>query len=329
MRVVVIGGTGHIGTFLVPRLVEAGYAVVNVSRSQKQPYRSHPSWAKVQQVVLDRTVEEAAETFGQRILELHGDVVIDLTCYTLESAKQLVEALVGTVSHFLHCGTIWVHGVSREVPTKEEQPRDPFGDYGIRKAAIESYLLRESRSGRFPATVLHPGHLVGPGWTPINPVGNFNPSIFSDLMRGNKVVLPNMGRECLHHVHADDVAHAFVQALTHWSAAVGESFHAVSPAALTLYGYAHAVASWFGVDAQLEFLPWEEWKQTVTTKEAQITWGHISRSSNCSIEKAERLLQYRPRYRSADATREAVFAMIADKVIDVQALNRQPSFPAQ
>ena len=38
------------------------------------------------------------------------DVVIDLTCYTPESTVHLVESLRGRVGHFLHCGTIWVHG---------------------------------------------------------------------------------------------------------------------------------------------------------------------------------------------------------------------------
>ena len=32
MRIVVIGATGHIGTFLVPRLVERGHKVVALSR---------------------------------------------------------------------------------------------------------------------------------------------------------------------------------------------------------------------------------------------------------------------------------------------------------
>jgi nucleoside-diphosphate-sugar epimerase len=31
-RVVVIGGSGHVGTYLVPRLVSAGFEVVSVSR---------------------------------------------------------------------------------------------------------------------------------------------------------------------------------------------------------------------------------------------------------------------------------------------------------
>ncbi|HIQ05374.1 MAG TPA: NAD(P)-dependent oxidoreductase [Anaerolineae bacterium] len=32
MRVVIIGGTGHVGTYLVPRLVEAGHEVISLSR---------------------------------------------------------------------------------------------------------------------------------------------------------------------------------------------------------------------------------------------------------------------------------------------------------
>jgi nucleoside-diphosphate-sugar epimerase len=317
MRVLIIGGTGHIGTYLTPRLVEAGYAVINVSRSQRQPYQAHAAWQKVEQVTLDRQAEEQKGQFGQRILDLKPDVVIDLTCYRLESAQQLVELLRGQISHFLHCGTIWVHGPSVEVPTTEEQPREPFGEYGCRKAAIEEYLLTEAHRSRFPATILHPGHLVGSGWVPLNPAGHFNPKIFSDLARGHEVALPNLGRECVHHVHADDVAQAFVQSIAHSSRAIGESFHVVSPAALTLCGYAQIVASWFGRRAQLTFLPWEEWKQTVSEREAQITWGHIARSSNCSIEKARTLLDYQPRYRSAEAIRESLFALIENKTIEV------------
>ncbi|MCP4302238.1 MAG: NAD(P)-dependent oxidoreductase, partial [Gammaproteobacteria bacterium] len=41
MRVVIIGGTGHVGTFLVPRLVNAGHDVICVSRQQRKAYQSH------------------------------------------------------------------------------------------------------------------------------------------------------------------------------------------------------------------------------------------------------------------------------------------------
>ena len=35
-RVVVIGATGHIGTYLVPRLVRAGHEVVAISRGERR-----------------------------------------------------------------------------------------------------------------------------------------------------------------------------------------------------------------------------------------------------------------------------------------------------
>jgi nucleoside-diphosphate-sugar epimerase len=306
MRVVLIGGTGHIGTYLVPRLVEAGLEVISISRQLRVPYRNHAAWNSVRQLTIERTDAERGGSFGNGIRDLEPDVVIDLICFSLDSARQLVEALRGRLLHFLHCGTIWVHGHSVLVPTTEEQPRAPFGDYGIQKAAIEAYLLAEAKRTGFPATVLHPGHIVGPGWYPLNPAGNFNPQVFAKLAKGEELLLPNLGLETVHHVHADDVAQSFMRALANWSHAVGESFHVVSPAALTLRGYAEAMASWFGKPVRLDFAPWEEWRQTVSEEDSQMSWDHISRSPNCSIAKAQRLLNYQPRYSSLQAVQEAV-----------------------
>lgn len=309
MKTVILGGTGHIGTYLVPRLVELGLEVTSVSRQQQKPYSEHGAWKKVEQLSLDRESAEAAGTFGEQIAAIGADIVIDLISFTPESNRQLVEALRGRVQHFLHCGTIWVHGHGSEVPTTEAAARRPFGKYGINKAAIEADLLREARQHSFPATVLHPGHIIGPGWVPLNPAGNFNTGVFETLKRGGELALPNFGLETVHHVHADDVAQGFERAITHWGSAVGESFHLVSPAALTLRGYAEAVAGWFGQEANLTFQSFESWRETVAEEDAQATWEHIARSPSCSIDKARRRLEYTPRYSSLEGVREAVAAL--------------------
>jgi nucleoside-diphosphate-sugar epimerase len=306
MRIVVIGGTGHIGTYLVPRLVTAGHDVIVASRAQRAPYQPHDAWSSVKRVEIDRLAEEAEGTFGRRIAALQPDAVIDLICFTVDSAQQLVNALRPSDTLLLHCGTIWVHGHSTVVPTVETQPRHPFGNYGVQKAAIEAYLLNE---GHTRATVLHPGHIVGPGWAPLNPAGHFDPAVFTRLARGETLLLPNLGMETVHHVHADDVAQAFELALTHAERAVGESFHVVSPAALTLRGYAEAMAEHFGQTASLRFAPWDEWRGTVTEAEARATWDHIAHSPNCSIAKAREQLGYSPRYTSLAAVIEAVSAL--------------------
>lgn len=308
MRTVVIGGSGHIGTYLVPRLVAAGHDVTVVSRGERAPYTPHGAWQRVTTVIADRDALEAEGSFGKRIATLEPDVVIDLICFTVDSARQIVEALSGRVRHFLHCGTVWVHGPSAVVPTTEQTPRRPFGEYGIRKAAIEAYLLETAQRQGFPATLLHPGHITGPGWVPINPAGNLNKAVFKALAEGEPLTLPNLGLETVQHVHADDVAQAFMQAIANRSVSVGESFHVVAEGAMTLRGYAEGVAALSGRDADLNFLPWEEWRKTVSEDDAAATYDHIAHSPHCSIDKAVRLLDFRPRYSPLEAVAEAIAA---------------------
>ncbi|MGH6925937.1 MAG: NAD-dependent epimerase/dehydratase family protein [Propylenella sp.] len=315
-RVVVIGGSGHVGTYLVPRLVAAGFEVVNVARGKREPYQPHAAWKDVRVVELDREMAEREGGFGRKIRELKPGIVIDMICFKRQSAEHLVEALSGEVQHLLSCGTIWVHGPSVAVPTTETAPRRPFGEYGVQKAAIEAFLLDAARKKGLPATIVHPGHIVGPGWNPLNPAGHFNNRAFSTLAQGKELALPNFGLETVHHVHADDVALVFMLAISNWSHAVGEAFHAVSPAAVSLRGYAEEMAAWFGKEPKLKFLPWPEWKAGESEDDARATWEHIARSPSCSIAKAERLLGYRPRYTSIDAVTEAVTWLIEHKQVE-------------
>ena len=246
-----------------------------------------------------------------KIAALRGEAVVDLICFEPGSCLQLVDALAGDVAHFLHCGTIWVHGPTEVVPTDETRPRRPFGAYGIAKAAIEALLLDRARLRGFPATILHPGHIVGEGWRPVNPQGNLNVRAFEDLAAGEPVALPDRGLSLLHHVHADDVAQAFERAIAARDAAVGEAFHVVAPAAVTLYGFAREVAGWWRQEPELRLLPWEEWRRAVSEEDARLTLDHLAHSPCASIEKARRLLAYEPRYTSFAAVREAVAWLIA------------------
>src|SRR3712207_2575510 len=121
-RIVVIGATGHVGTYLVPRLVRGGHRVVALSRGAREPYGSAPEWRPVQRVAADREAEDAAGVFGARIAALAPDAVIDMLCFTPESAQQLVDALRPARPLLLHCGTIWVHGPVARVPVTEDEP---------------------------------------------------------------------------------------------------------------------------------------------------------------------------------------------------------------
>ena len=63
---------------------------------------------------------------------------------------------------------------------------------------MEAWLGEQARRRGFPATSFRPGHIVGEGWLPINPLGKLNPEVFSKIARGEELVLPNLGLEiCL------------------------------------------------------------------------------------------------------------------------------------
>ena len=86
----------------------------------------------------------------------------------------------------------------------------------------------------------------------------------------------------------------------------GQSFHVVSERAMTLRGYAEAVAAWFGQQAKVRYLPVSEFRRMTPAEHADLTWAHIARSASMSIDRARRLLGYRPRYTSLQAIADAV-----------------------
>src|SRR5262249_28023820 len=145
-----------------------------------------------------------------------------------------------------------------------------------------------------------------------------NPKVFSTLAKGDELALPNFGMETVHHVHADDVAQMFMRAIASRPTSLGEAFHTVSPAAISLRGYAEAMAAWFGREPKLTFLPWPEWKARQTEEEATATWEHIYRSPNSSIDKAKRLLGYQPRYTSLEAVQESVTWLIGKGLVETK-----------
>jgi nucleoside-diphosphate-sugar epimerase len=305
MRIAVIGATGHIGTWLIPRLVRGGHEVVAVSRGNRKPYQDFAEWSSVECITIDRARAESADTFGAQIVALGADVVVDLICFDRVSAASLVNALRDRVEHFIHCGTLWVHGIPRSCPYDESVSRDPIGDYGVRKAEIEKYLLGEFARG-FPATILHPGHITGPGWLPINPAGNLDPLVFQRLATGALVELPDDGLGRLQHVHADDVAQAFELAINARDKAVGEAFHVAAREPVTMREYAERVASWYGRTADLSFVPLEKWKLGRTPRDIELTMDHMTHSPCASIEKAERILGFHPRFSATEAVRDAL-----------------------
>jgi nucleoside-diphosphate-sugar epimerase len=306
VRIVVIGGSGHVGSFLIPRLVRGGHEVVSLTRGVRPPYVADDAWSEVEQIRVDRVAEEAAGTFGKRVAGLEAEVVVDMICFTPDSAAALVEALRGRTDHLVHCGTIWRYGQSVKQPMREDDTSPPFGDYGTQKAAIAELLAAETRSGGLLTTVLQPGHISGPGWPPIGPLGNLDPDVWYAVSAGQQIPVPGLGAELMHHVHADDVAQAFQLAIEQRDAAAGESFNVVAPSALTARGFLAIAAGWFGQTVQIRSVSWTEFRSGTTAEFAESSWQHLCRSQYASIDKARTLLGYTPAFEPEAAVLDGI-----------------------
>ncbi len=312
MRITVIGGTGHIGTFLCPMLATAGHEVICISRGTKNPYKKVEGAEKVRMFRLDRASMPAHE-FSQQIASLDSDVVIDLINFKVTDVMAMTKALRNKVGHYIYCSSCWAEGRAEILPTSpDNQDKEPLCEYGKEKYASEQYLLQEWHKDRFPMTIIMPGQISGPGWIITNPWGCYLMKCNEIIQAGEKLMLPNFGMETLHHVHAEDVARLFFCAVANRDKALGEKFYAVSGHDITLYGYARLLFKHYGKEAKIEFLSWKDWTDyirrtcagTVSEEELeyQITQSflHLTRSGYFSIEKERRLLGYEPKYTNVE-----------------------------
>ncbi len=309
MKAIVIGASGHIGSYMVPELVKKGYEVVAITRGGRVPYTiDKPEWKKVKFKNADRNELEKEGQFGTFVMSFKPDVICDLICYTIPQAMEIAQAAMayGNVKHFIQIGSIWAYGKCVYRPYLESYPRRPQDEYGRGKAQIEEYLCGLTKLNKLSCTVIHPGHISGEGWMPINPQGNLDMKVFEDMAAGREVMLPDNGLATLNHVHSYDIASLTLACLDNFSASAGEAFTSVCKASMTLEGYAEEVYKKFGKEPKIKFVPFEDLKTRIESEQADITYDHISKSLTCSMEKAFRHLGFVPKYDSIATISESL-----------------------
>lgn len=148
MKAVVIGAAGHIGTYLIPMLVDAGYETVAITRKMSMPYEDAPAWHRVERVLLDR---ENDRDFIPKLKAMEPDIIVDLVNFNIEDTKKITENFRGTkLSHYLYCSSCWAHGMAETVPFRpDDLKKEPLDEYGKDKFASELYLKEQYRKMGF------------------------------------------------------------------------------------------------------------------------------------------------------------------------------------
>ncbi|HSV31389.1 MAG TPA: NAD-dependent epimerase/dehydratase family protein [Atribacteraceae bacterium] len=303
-KVVVVGGSGHIGSYLIPMLVTRGYETVVFSRRNTKPYPASLAWREVVWVDTDREIDEKNGRWAELLEEHSPDILVDIICFEPESARLLREVFVEKETHLLSCGTVWVYGKTEIVPTPEWASRFPQNDYSRKKMIIEKELLEATSRGEIRATVIHPGHITGPGKPFITPFGDNNPRTIQQIINGEEIFLLDGGLSTLHHVHPRDVAALFFRALELPRFSVRESFNCCGSHALTFLGLGRYLARLLGVEFRYQSISLEEYEERFGFPEMAAL--HVRQGCCVSMDKARELLNFLPSYSPEEAVREAV-----------------------
>lgn len=153
MKILIAGGAGYIGSFMVKEVIDKGYEVVVADNLE----RGH-------QNVVDKRAELIVgdlkdKIFVENVFSKHRfDAVINFAGYIsmAESVKNpyfyfinnvnislnLIESMVkNNVNNFIFSSTAGVYGNPIKIPIKEDHPKNPTNPYGESKLMVERILF--------------------------------------------------------------------------------------------------------------------------------------------------------------------------------------------
>ncbi|MCE8421208.1 NAD-dependent epimerase/dehydratase family protein [Rhodovulum sulfidophilum] len=172
MRILVLGGSGFIGSHVVDALLARGHRVRVFDRS---PERFRPTPAGVDFMPGDLSDSAAlAEALAGSEMVFHListtvpatanlDPGADIRGNLLATQRllELMRAQGPRRLLYLSSGGT-VYGVPQHLPVPEAHPLDPISSYGIVKVAIEQFIRMEARLHELQAVILRPSNPYGP-----------------------------------------------------------------------------------------------------------------------------------------------------------------------
>lgn len=221
-RVLVLGGTGFMGSEIARAFLAVGSSVTVVARGEPgERWRADLAGAELVlgdvgdpfmlSPLVDR-VDHVVHAVGSMLpKESNANPVVDATT-TLPAILSLLELLrfrPGTaLTHLSSGGT--VYGNPTQVPVSEAACCDPITSYGIVKLAAEKYIGMYATLYGVPTRILRIGNAYGP----LQPTGRSQGIVATSLAAvrdGTPVRVFGDGTMVRDYVHVGDVAYAAVE----------------------------------------------------------------------------------------------------------------------
>jgi dihydroflavonol-4-reductase len=311
----VTGATGFTGSHLVRSLVADRVAVRVIARSVERARQILPDGVEIVEgdiadpSVIERSVEGVGTVY--HLAAVYREAKHPELRYrevNVEASRLLLEAAArASVRRYVHCSTVGVHGHIASPPADETAAYAPGDVYQASKCEAEQLAL--SYRDRIPLAVARPTAIYGPGDTRLLKMFR--------LITQQRFPLLGGGENYYHTVHVRDLVRGLRLLGTH-SNAVGEVFILGGESYLKLSELAAMIATAAGVPAPWLRLPVRPFQLAGSLVEKLcIPFGieppiyrrrvdFFTKSRAFSIEKARRLLGYRPEVRLSDGIRETM-----------------------
>ena len=243
MRVLIIGGTGFLSSALVAQSIAAGHQVTIVTRGRS----ARPIPEGVEAVVANRS---EPENLREALQGRSFDIVLDAILYRPEDAHVVLDLFRGRVGRYVFISTDFVYGGEpRSFPLTEDAPRQALSGYGVNKAACEDLFFEAWTSEQFPAVVLRPPHILGPGaLLGTGSLQGRDAWLLWRLRAAQPLPLLDGGALLIQPVHRDDIARACL-AVAGSPSTPGRAYNIAGPDAVTTRRYYEMVAEIAGAPA--------------------------------------------------------------------------------
>ena len=310
MKILVIGGTRHLGRALVARLAARGDQVTVANRGVT-PGELPPGVQRIKADLsqpgdLDRAL--AGRAF---------DAAVHMIASSTQGAHDVLEVLAGKVGHYLQCGSTGIYAPLSYIPADEEHPTNPppeFGGFALKLQADEA-ALQFCGEHSLPVTILRPTNIIGAGDVPIDIWGARNPAFFQRIIDGELISIPNDGRALLQPGYVGDLADAFVAALDRPQMA--GIYNISCRYAITLNHYVELLADALGGKPTVEHVPADELigRHSGSGKLDVSGLLFLCEHMCFSLAKAARDLGYCPQMQPQDSVEENVRWMLDQRII--------------
>jgi len=246
MRVLVMGGTRFNGLSLVHELARHGHEVTVFNRGQSDAELP----LGTRRLYGDRNEHEQ---IYQMMLKEEFDVVQDVSGYTIDDVKPLVEAFKGRIGHYIFAGSTVIYADTRVLPIRETHALDEGpkqGSYGKNKILVERYLRDEFRQNGFASSVMSFSMVFGPH----NNIVEREQRMFMRLLTGRPVLIPGDGTTMGQIGHVDDQSKAMRMMMLN-PRTFGKRYNITGKDYYTDEGYVDTFAEVVGVEPQKVFIP--------------------------------------------------------------------------